>query len=328
MAKKNKYMELFDTILASSKYSVADQVTNCLDIVNRVLTSIATDLEMTKYNTDTTIMHPLGRFLNRYISVSKRTCMDLFVSGIPRNNIFFSGMQMDPKEVKISILLRKIEDDTLVNAVNCFTIFDTTGVNVSTKLLASAVQIDPTAKASRSNIAALRKLLGDLIDYFDLDDTVVLTLKDYNYLLGLINKLKCDIDDIKKQLKDGAVKVKRDKFDKAAKDALDKSSESGFTDIEAAAKEIYGEMITVGWINVEYKKDNDGSQIRMSFMDVKVHPTMLYISINKNEARFYLAKFVTPVDTRTGHQAVEYDLLQVATNLAGAKSFIRTNLCQ
>jgi hypothetical protein len=54
----------------------------------------------------------------------------------------------------------------------------------------------------------------------------------------------------------------------------------------------------------------------------------MYISVTDKDAKFYLAKFVTPVDTRTGHQKVEYDLLHVSTNIDDAKTFIRTNLCQ
>ena len=86
-------------------------------------------------------------------------------------------------------------------------------------------------------------------------------------------------------------------------------------------------MITTGWILVEYKPDSS-TQIRMSFLDAKVHPTMMYISVNDKEVRFYLAKFVTHIDEVTGHQKVEYDLLHVSTNITDVKSFIRTNLLQ
>ena len=75
--------------MSEARYSVVDQISSSVDLVDRILTVIAADLDMTKYKTDINIRHPLGRFLNRYVSIAKRTCIDLFISGLPRNNIFF-----------------------------------------------------------------------------------------------------------------------------------------------------------------------------------------------------------------------------------------------
>ena len=328
MPKKNKYMEFFDTLIAESKYSTADQIHKAIDLIDREMGLIAADLGMTKYNTDVNIRHPLGRFLSRYISVAKRTCIDVFISGIPRNNIFFSGMQVDPTEIKISVLVRKITDDTFVDTTNIFNIFDRDSVNVVTKLFAAAIKVETSAAANKTNIKELREFIDDLVKYLELDDTVVLTLKDYNHLLKLITHLENEVAALKKQFNEGAVKIKRDKaFDKAVKDALDETTVAGFANVKDTAMEIKSEMINVGWVLVEKKVDSS-TQIRMSYLDAKVHPTMTYISVTDKDVKFYVAKFVTPVDTRTGHQQVEYDLLHVSTNLTDAKTFIRTNLCQ
>ena len=328
MLKKNKYIEFFDTLVVESKYSVADQVHKAVDLVDRVMTLITTDLEMTKYSTDVNIRHPLGRFLVRYASIAKRMCIDVFISGLPRNNIFFSGMQVDPTEMKISVVVRKINDDAFVDATNMFNIFDNEGVSVTTKLFAAAIKVETTATANKDNIKALRSFIAELVKYLELDDTVVLTLKDYNYLLKMITHLENEVAALKKQFNEGSVKIKRDKaFDSAVKDALDSTTVAGFTSAKDAAMTIQGEMITVGWVLVE-KKEDSATQVRMSFLDAKVHPTMMYISVSDKEAKFYLAKFVTPVDEVTGHQKVEYDLLHIATNITDAKTFIRTNLCQ
>lgn len=326
--KKNKYMEFFDTVVAESKYSVADPVHNALDIVDRVLTLIASDLEMTKYKTDINIRHPLGRFLSRYISVAKRTCIDIFVSGLPRNNIFFSGIQVDSNELKISVIIRRIADDTFVDPTNIFNIFDTDSANVVTKLFSVAVKIDTTTATSRSNIKVLREFVDALIKYLELDETVVLTLKDYNHLLKLITHLENEVNALKKQFNEGTVKIKRDKkINDNINNALNNATVVGFTNAKATSIEIQAEMIGAGWVAVEIKMDSD-TQIRMTYLDAKVHPTMVYISITDKDVKFYLAKFVTPVDEVTGHQKVEYDLLHVSTNLTDAKTFIRTNLCQ
>ena len=328
MPKKNKYMEFFDTLIAESKYSTADQIHKAIDLIDREMGLIAADLGMTKYNTDVNIRHPLGRFLSRYISVAKRTCIDVFISGIPRNNIFFSGMQVDPTEIKISVLVRKITDDTFVDTANIFNIFDRDSVNVVTKLFAAAIKVETSAAANKNNIKELREFIDNLVKYLELDDTVVLTLKDYNHLLKLITHLENEVAALKKQFNEGAVKIKRCKaFDKAAKDALDKTTVEGFTSAKDASIEIQSEMLSAGWVAVEMKMDSD-TQIRLSYLDAKVHTTMLYISITDKEAKFYLAKFVTPVDERTGHQKVEYDLLHISTNIDDARTFIRTNLCQ
>ena len=328
MLKKNKYIEFFDTLVVESKYSVADQVHKAVDLVDRVMTLITTDLEMTKYSTDVNIRHPLGRFLVRYASIAKRMCIDVFISGLPRNNIFFSGMQVDPTEMKISVVVRKINDDAFVDATNMFNIFDNEGVSVTTKLFAAAIKVETTATANKDNIKALRSFIAELVKYLELDDTVVLTLKDYNYLLKMITHLENEVAALKKQFNEGSVKIKRDKaFDSAVKDAIDDATVAGFTSAKDAAVTIQGEMITVGWVLVE-KKEDSTTQIRMSFIDAKVHPTMTYISVSDKEAKFYVAKFVTPVDEVTGHQKVEYDLLHVATNITDAKTFIRTNLGQ
>ena len=328
MSKKNKYMELFDNVVSEAKYSVADQISSSIDLIDRVLTVIAADLNMTKYKTNITISHPLGRFLNRYISIAKRTCIDLFISGIPRNNIFFSGIKVDPTEIKISIIVRKINDDTFISPDNIFNIFDSEGASITTKIFATAINVETTATANKNNIKALRAFISDLIKYLELDDTVILTLKDYNYLLKLITSLQNEVADLKKQFNEGAVKIKRDKkIDSNINNAINDTTTVGFNNPTETAKIIQGEMTTIGWILVEYKPDSS-TQIRMSFLDAKVHPTMMYISVNDKEVRFYLAKFVTPVDEVTGHQKVEYDLLHVSTNIADVKSFIRTNLCQ
>lgn len=328
MLKKNKYIEIFDNVVSEAKYSVADQTSSTLDLIDRVLTVMTSDLGMTKYKTDINIRHPLGRFLNRYISVAKRMCIDLFVSGIPRNNIFFSGIQVDPTEMKISIVVRKINDDTFVDTTNIFNIFDTEGASVTTKLFATAIRVETTSTANKNNIKALRTFISDLVKYLGLDDTVVLTLKDYNYLLRLITHLQNEVADLKKQFNEGSVKIKRDTtIDNNIDDAINGATEVGFTDAKQAAKIIQGEMINVGWVLIENKVDSD-AQIRMSFIDAKVHPTMMYVSVTDKEAKFYIAKFVTPVDEVTGHQKVEYDLLYTATNIDNAKVFIRTNLCQ
>lgn len=328
MLKKNKYIEIFDNVVAEAKYSVADQVSSTLDLLDRVLTVMTSDLGMTKYKTDINIRHPLGRFLNRYISVAKRMCIDIFVSGIPRNNIFFSGIQVDPTEMKISIVVRKINDDTFIDTTSIFNIFDTEGASITTKLFATAIRVETTATANKNNIKALRTFISDLVKYLGLEDTVVLTLKDYNYLLRLITHLQNEVADLKKQFNEGSVKIKRDTtIDNNISDAINGTTEVGFADAKQAAKIIQGEMINVGWVLIENKVDSD-VQIRMSFMDVKVHPTMMYISVTDKEAKFYIAKFVTPVDEVTGHQKLEYDLLYTATNIADAKVFIRTNLCQ
>lgn len=324
MQKKNKYIELFDNVVASARYSVADQVSSSIDLVDRVLTVIAADLGMTKYKTDINIRHPLGRFLNRYVSIAKRTCIDLFISGLPRNNIFFSGIQVDPTEMKISIIVRKINDDTFISPENIFNIFDNEGASITTKLFAASIKVETTATANKNNIKALRAFISDLVKYLELDDTVVLTLKDYNYLLKLITSLQNEVADLKKQFNEGTVKIKRDKkINSNINNAINNTTVVGFTNPTETAKIIQGEMITTGWILVEYKPDSP-TQIRMSFLDAKVHPTMMYISVNDKEVRFYLAKFVTP----NGHQKVEYDLLHVSTNITDVKSFIRTNLCQ
>lgn len=63
MPKKNKYMELFDNVVSEARYSVADQVSSSIDLIDRVLTVIAADLDMTKYKTNVTINHPLVDFL-------------------------------------------------------------------------------------------------------------------------------------------------------------------------------------------------------------------------------------------------------------------------
>ena len=150
----------------------------------------------------------------------------------------------------------------------------------------------------------------------------------YNYLLKLITSLQNEVADLKKQFNEGAVKIKRDKkIDSNINNAINDTTTVGFNNPTETAKTIQGEMVTIGWILVEYKPDSS-TQIRMSFLDAKVHPTMMYISVNDKEVKFYLAKFVTPVDEVTGHQKVEYDLLHVSTNIADSKSFIRTNLCQ
>lgn len=328
MLKKNKYIEIFDNVVAEAKYSVADQVSSTLDLLDRVLTVITSDLGMTKYKTDINIRHPLGRFLNRYISTAKRTCIDLFVSGLPRNNIFFSGIQVDPTEMKISIVVRKINDDTFVDTTNIFNIFDTEGASITTKLFATAIRVETTSTANKNNIKALRTFISDLVKYLGLEDTVVLTLKDYNYLLRLITHLQNEVDDLKKQFNEGSVKIKRDTtIDNNINDAINGATEVGFADAKQAAKIIQGEMITVGWVLVE-KKEDSATQVRMSFIDAKVHPTMTYISVSDKEAKFYVAKFVTPVDEVTGHQKVEYDLVHVSTNITDAKTFIRINWCQ
>lgn len=326
--KKNKYMELFDNVVASAKYSVADQISSSIDLIDRVLTVIAADLGMTKYKTDINIRHPLGRFVNRYVSIAKRTCIDLFISGLPRNNIFFSGIQVDPTEMKISIIVRKINDDTFISPENIFNIFDNEGASITTKLFAASIKVETTATANKNNIKALRAFISDLVKYLELDDTVILTLKDYNYLLKLITSLQNEVADLKKQFNEGAVKIKRDKkINSNINNAINNTTVVGFNNPTETAKIIQGEMITTGWILVEYKPDSS-TQIRMSFLDAKVHPTMMYISVNDKEVRFYLAKFVTPVDEVTGHQKVEYDLLHVSTNITDVKSFIRTNLLQ
>lgn len=326
--KKNKYMEFFDTVVAEARYSVADPVHNALDIVDRVLTLITSDLEMTKYKTDVNIRHPLGRFLNRYISVAKRTCIDIFVSGLPRNNIFFSGIQVDSNELKISVIIRRIADDTFVDPTNIFNIFDTDGANVVTKLFSVAVKIDTTTATSRRNVKVLREFVDALVKYLELDETVVLTLKDYNHLLKLITHLENEVNALKKQFNEGTVKIKRDKkINDNISDAINSATEVGFADVNKAAEVIWSEMSNAGWVVVEYKVDST-TQIRISFMDAKVHPTMMYVSVSDKEAKFYIARFVTPVDEVTGHQKVEYDLLHIATNIADAKVFIRTNLCK
>lgn len=326
MQKKNKYIELFDNVVASAKYSVADQVSSSIDLIDRVLTVIATDLDMKKYKTDINIRHPLGRFINRYVSIAKRMCIDLFISGLPRNNIFFSGIQVDPTEMKISIIVRKINDDTFISSDNIFNIFDSEGASITTKLFATSIKVETTSTANKNNIKALRAFICDLVKYLELDDTVVLTLKDYNYLLKLITSLQNEVDDLKKQFNEGAVKIKRDKkINSNINDAINNTTVVGFTNPTETAKTIQGEMITTGWILVEYKPDSS-TQIRMSFLDAKVHPTMMYISVNDKEVKFYLAKFVTSVDEVTGHQKVEYDLLHTSTNITDVKSFIRTNL--
>lgn len=326
MQKKNKYLELFDNIVAEAKYSVADQVSSTIDLIDRILTVIATDLDMTKYKTDTNSWHPLGRFINRYVSIAKRMCIDLFISGLPRNNIFFSGIQVDPTEMKISIIVRKINDDTFISSDNIFNIFDSEGASITTKLFATSIKVETTATANKNNIKALRAFICDLVKYLELDDTAVLTLKDYNYLLKLITSLQNEVDDLKKQFNEGAVKIKRDKkIDSNINDAINNTTVVGFTNPTETAKTIQGEMITTGWILVEYKPDSS-TQIRMSFLDAKVHPTMMYISVNDKEVKFYLAKFVTSVDEVTGHQKVEYDFLCAFTNIEDVKTFIRTNL--
>ena len=322
--KKNKYLELFDNFVSEARYSVADQISSSIDLVDRVLTVIATDLGMTKYKTDINIRHPLGRFLNRYVSIAKRTCIDLFISGLPRNNIFFSGIQVDPTEMKISIIVRKINDDTFISPENIFNIFDNEGASITTKLFAASIKVETTSTANKNNIKALRAFISDLVKYLELDDTVVLTLKDYNHLLKLITSLQNEVADLKKQFNEGAVKIKRDKkINSNINNAINNTTVVGFNNPTETAKIIQGEMITTGWILVEYKPDSS-TQIRMSFLDAKVHPTMMYISVNDKEVRFYLAKFVTP----NGHQKVEYDLLHVSTNITDVKSFIRTNLLQ
>lgn len=328
MSKKNKYMELFNNVVSEAKYSVADQISSSIDLIDRVLTVIAADLNMTKYKTNATISHPLGRFLNRYISIAKRTCIDLFISGIPRNNVFFSGIKVDPTEIKISIIVRKINDDAFISPDNIFSIFDSEGASITTKLFATAINVETTATANKNNIKALRAFIFDLIKYLGLDDTVTLTLKNYNYLLKLITSLQNEVADLKKQFNEGAVKIKRDKkINSNINNAINNTTTVGFNNPTETAKTIQGEMVTIGWILVEYKPDSS-TQIRMTFLDAKVHPTMMYISVNDKEVKFYLAKFVTPVDEVTGHQKVEYDLLHVSTNITDAKSFIRTNLCQ
>ena len=193
--KKNKYLELFDNVVASARYSVADQVSSSIDLIDRVLTVIATDLGMTKYKTDINIRHPLGRFLNRYVSIAKRTCIDLFISGLPRNNIFFSGIQVDPTEMKISIIVRKINDDTFISPENIFNIFDSEGASITTKLFAASIKVETTSTANKNNIKALRAFISDLVKYLELDDTVILTLKDYNHLLKLITSLQNEVAD-------------------------------------------------------------------------------------------------------------------------------------
>ena len=55
MQKKNKYMELFDNVVSEARYSVADQISSSIDLVDRILTAIAADLDMTKYKTDINI---------------------------------------------------------------------------------------------------------------------------------------------------------------------------------------------------------------------------------------------------------------------------------
>lgn len=321
-------MELFNNVVSEAKYSVADQISSSIDLIDRVLTVIAADLNMTKYKTNATISHPLGRFLNRYISIAKRTCIDLFISGIPRNNVFFSGIKVDPTEIKISIIVRKINDDAFISPDNIFSIFDSEGASITTKLFATAINVETTATANKNNIKALRAFIFDLIKYLGLDDTVTLTLKNYNYLLKLITSLQNEVADLKKQFNEGAVKIKRDKkINSNINNAINNTTTVGFNNPTETAKTIQGEMVTIGWILVEYKPDSS-TQIRMTFLDAKVHPTMMYISVNDKEVKFYLAKFVTPVDEVTGHQKVEYDLLHVSTNITDAKSFIRTNLCQ
>lgn len=236
MLKKNKYIEFFDTLVVESKYSVADQVHKAVDLVDRVMTLITTDLEMTKYSTDVNIRHPLGRFLVRYASIAKRMCIDVFISGLPRNNIFFSGMQVDPTEMKISVVVRKINDDAFVDATNMFNIFDNEGVSVTTKLFAAAIKVETTATANKDNIKALRSFIAELVKYLELDDTVVLTLKDYNYLLKMITHLENEVAALKKQFNEGSVKIKRDKaFDSAVKDAIDDATVAGFTSAKDAA---------------------------------------------------------------------------------------------
>ena len=335
MLKKNKYIELFDTVVAEAKYSVADQVSCSLDLIDRVLTAIATDLKMTKYRTDVTISHPLGRFLNRYVSTGKRMCMDLFVSGLPRNNIFFSGIQKDHTEMKISIVIRKLKNDVFLSDNNIFNIFDSEGVGTETKLFATAIKVETTATANKANIRCLRKFLSELVEYLGLDDAVTLTLKDYNFLLSLINKLKNDVDDLKKQLNEGAVKVKRDKkIDDNINDALNDDTVVGFANLVDTLNTIRGEMLTAGWCRIQEEFDythadsTEVNQIRLGFMDVKQHPTMVNVTINKKEVKFYSAKFVTPVDEVTGHQKVEYDLMYTATNITSAIGYIHTNLYQ
>ena len=324
MQKKNKYLELFDNVVSEAKYSVADQISSSIDLVDRILTVIATDLDMKKYKTDINIRHPLGRFVNRYVSIAKRTCIDLFISGLPRNNIFFSGIQVDPAEMKISIIVRKINDDTFISSDNIFNIFDSEGASITTKLFATSIKVETTSTANKNNIKALRAFICDLVKYLELDDTVVLTLKDYNYLLKLITSLQNEVDDLKKQFNEGAVKIKRDK---KINNAINNLTVVGFNNPTETAKTIQGEMITTGWILVEYKPDSS-TQIRMTFLDAKVHPSMMYISVNDKEVKFYLAKFVTPVNEVTGHQKVEYDLLHTSTNITDTKAFIRNNLCQ
>ena len=95
---------------------------------------------------------------------------------------------------------------------------------------------------------------------------------------------------------------------------------------------IRGELLTAGWCRIQEEFDYthadsmEVNQIRLGFIDAKQHPTMISVTINKKEVKFYCAKFVTPVDERTGHQKVEYDLMYTATNITSAISYIRTNL--
>ena len=51
--------------------------------------------------------------------------------------------------MKISVIVRKINDDTFISPDNIFNIFDSEGVSATTKLFAAAIKVETTATANK-----------------------------------------------------------------------------------------------------------------------------------------------------------------------------------
>ena len=335
--KKNKYQEALARYVKEHEYTVANPVNMCIELTGKVVGHIAADLGFDKVfykqpmtTTDTDVV------VKRFASAINRTCIDVTahaetaVTGI-LNQQFKGGVSI---VTGIGIRISKLKDNIFINGLDPLGAFnDGTDAKLeAVNYFTVAIDRGTNKAAVANNIKAIHELIDKITHYFRLDETFTVSLAEYNALIKEINKLNTRLANLEEEFKSGSVKIKRDKtIAKNIENAFKETTIFGFADIKKAALEISNEMKAVGWVNVESKivKENDDIVMaRMSFMDAKVHPSVVYITIDSKEISFYILKVVGMFDISTGHQQTERDLLHKSTSMVDAKSYILSGLCQ
>ena len=323
--KKNKYAEVLNNLIKEHMYTVGDQLNICIELLGKTLAVIAGDLGMQAILSRNAMQFDTGSIIKKFASPMQRMCIDLvgswkIVTGTANGEIRgFANIN------ELGIIIRKVKDGVFINGLDPTGVFREDDNLVMLDSFYIPVDSKPSKEAYSENIKSIKELIDKLVHYLKLDDNFTLSMEDYNALIREINRLNTKIANLEEELNSGTVKIKRDKkLDDAIEKGKSEIATMGFADVKECSLTISHEMLTAGWVRTEYKlvETHGKLSVRSSFMDAKVHPTVVHISINKDMVKFYLVKVVSKFDISTGRQQVEYELLHESPSMADATSYI------